>query len=64
MTQEQFDNYRFGIKTEISVIPGEWEKVTEVNFEDRTVAIERGQIYNFNEVLEFVENKYLDKNNI
>ena len=54
MTQEQFDNYRFGIKTEISVIPGEWEKVTEVNFEDRTVAIERGQIYNFNEVRDII----------
>ena len=47
MTKEEFDNYRFSINTEVRVFsdPNIWDKVVEVDFEKRTIGIERGQIY-------------------
>ena len=52
MKKEQFDNYKFSINTEVKVLEGYWDKVTEVDFEDRTIGIERGQIYQINEIME------------
>lgn len=54
MTKEQFDNYSFSINTEVRVLPNYdfWDKVVEVDFKDRTIGIERGQIYNIEEIRE------------
>jgi hypothetical protein len=49
MTTEDFDNYRFSVNTEVN-IGNVWEKVTEVYFNERWVAIERGQIYKLGEI--------------
>jgi len=54
MTQEQFDNYRFSVNTEVRVLPHYefWDKVVEVDFVERTIGIERGQIYKISEIIE------------
>ena len=54
MTQEQFDNYKFSINTEVRVLPDYdfWDKVVEVDFEYRKIGIERGQIYSIEEIRE------------
>lgn len=46
MTQKEFDNYNFSIKTEIN-FRGEWYKITEVNFGIRFIGIENGYYLNF-----------------
>lgn len=44
MTKQQFDKYRFSVNTEVNYLDYIWDKVTEVDFEERWVGIERGQI--------------------
>jgi hypothetical protein len=50
MNKEQFDNYKFSINTEVNYFEDIWDKITEVDFENRKVGIERGQIIDFSEI--------------
>ena len=50
MTQEQFNNYRFSVNTEINYFEDVWDKVVEVDFEEGYVGIERGQIIKISEI--------------
>lgn len=50
MTKEEFDNYKFGVNTKINYFEDVWDKVTEVDFEERWVGIERGQIIRYYEI--------------
>lgn len=51
MTQEQFDNYKFGVNTEI-FYKGNWWKLDSVDFEKRTLSPKTTKVYwlEFNEV--------------
>lgn len=61
MTKQEFDNYRFGVKTRIVYFKDEYgevvDKVTEVDFEERWVAIERGQIVRYHKIKKIFEEK-------
>lgn len=50
MTKEKFDKYSFSVNTEINYFEDVWDKVTEIDFEERWVGIERGQIVKFDEI--------------
>jgi hypothetical protein len=50
MKQEEFDNYEFSNNTEINYFEDVWDKVTEIDFNERYVGIERGQIINYTEI--------------
>lgn len=41
MTQEQFDNYRFSVNTQVKN-EGNWYKVTEVNFGEGYIGVDSG----------------------
>jgi len=54
MKKEQFETYKFTVNTEIVYFEDEqgviWDKVTEVDFENGWVGIERGQIVKYSEI--------------
>lgn len=52
MKKIDFDNYRFSVNTEINYFEDVWSKVTEVDFEERWVGIDGGQIIKFKEIKE------------
>ena len=52
MTKEKFDNYKFSIKTEISIQNNCWDNINEVDFFNRTISINGGQICKLDEILD------------
>ena len=50
MKKDEFDKYKFSINTEINYFEDVWDKVTGVDFEERWVGIERGQIVKHYEI--------------
>lgn len=50
MTKKDFDNYRFSVNTRVNYFEDVWDKLTDVDFEERWVGIERGQIIRYNEI--------------
>ena len=53
MTKEEFDNYKFGINTEINYFEDKWDRIIAVDFEYRTIAVIRDGI----EVVDYTEVK-------
>ncbi len=52
MTKQEFDKYSFSINTEIDRFgEDQWVSIAEVNFVDRFVGIESGQILNYDEFI-------------
>jgi len=49
ITREQFDNYKFSIKTEVRY-RGQWDKITEVNFEERLIRLKNGKLLDNSEL--------------
>lgn len=56
MTKEQFDSYRFSIKTQVKVT-GEWYQVTEVDFERRKIGMENGYYLGISKIEEIKQSK-------
>jgi len=58
MTEYEFDNYKFSVNTQVRVIDDgrdeHWDKIVEVDFENKRIGINRGQIYKFNEIFEII----------
>lgn len=54
MTKKEFETYGFNINTEIVFFEDYqgvvWDKITEVDFEEGWVGVERGQIVRFEEI--------------
>jgi len=48
MTKEQFDNYKFGVKTEVQ-FRGEWTKIKEVDFSSGFLGLENGYYVKYND---------------
>jgi hypothetical protein len=55
MTKQQFDIYRFSVNTEVNCFEDIWDKVTEVDFEEGWVGIERGQIIRYYDIKDIRE---------
>lgn len=55
MTQKEFDNYRFGIKTLVK-FHGEWSSITEVWFNEGKIGIKKtGHLAHYSEIEEIKE---------
>jgi hypothetical protein len=48
MTEQEFDEHRFSVNTEVEYM-GNWEKVTEVDLEDRWFGVESGYYLKFDD---------------
>jgi len=48
MTKEQFDNYKFGVKTEVE-FRGDWTKIKEVDFSSGFLGLENGYYVKYND---------------
>ena len=59
MTKQEFDNYKFGVKTRIVYFEDRQGEVVdvvkEVHFGERWVGIERGQIIRYHEIKKIFE---------